>query len=169
MSFKESALKRRIPPSVPLTLELQDHTGAKSSKSFMLCFDFNAIATVEEMTGLGMLNGEIWELFGRDEEEKKGDVKQSKKHVRPKGSGAKALGVMFWAGVLAHHPEYDSEEGLAVIRSYMDAGNAVQIAGALQRAFVASLPKAQQEAIAAVPEDGAPLAIPATKKAISAG
>ena len=60
-----------------------------------------------------------------------------------------ALSVMFWAAVLAYHPEYAGPDGLTVIHSYMDARNAPAITQAVMDAFIASLPPAQQEAIRA--------------------
>jgi hypothetical protein len=130
----ETALKRRIAPSVPLTLELDDDNGSKMVRNFRLSFDANAAAEVEERTGFNMLRGEIWEKLS-----------------------FKGLSVMFWASVLANHPEYDTEDqhgnrtddGLRVIRSYMGIGNTAQISEVVEKAFLASLPKHKREAIEA--------------------
>lgn len=130
----DSALKRRIAPSVPLKLELDDDSGAKFVKNFRLSFDANAAAEVEERTGFNMLRGEIWEKLS-----------------------FKGLSIMLWAAVLANHQEYDTEdaignrtdEGLRVIRSYMGIGNTAQISSAVENAFLASLPKDKREAIEA--------------------
>ena len=114
----QTALKMRIAPSVPLKLTLKDHDGSKYAKNFLLCFDANAAAEVEERTGFNMLRGEIWEKLS-----------------------FRALSIMFWACVLANHDEYASDDGLRVIRSYMDIGNTAQISEAVEQSFLASLPE----------------------------
>lgn len=139
MSERKAALKRRIVPSVPLVLDLTDDSGAASQIQLRLCFDFNAIALFEERTGIGLLNGEVWQLLHPDA-----------RLPIVKGSIAKALSVMLWAASLAHHPEYDSEDGLVAISSYMDAGNSAAISETLTEAFIASLPKKRQEELRAV-------------------
>jgi hypothetical protein len=127
------ALKRRIAPSVPLTLTLQSDGGESFTLEFRLTFDFNAAAIVEEKTGLNLLTAEVW----------------------TSGLSSRSLSVMFWAAVLAQHPEYDtvddagepSEEGLEVIRSYMEVGNTDFIHEALWNAYFMSLPKEKREAL----------------------
>ncbi len=119
------ALKKRIAPSVLLKLDLNDDLGSKFTRTFRLSFDANAAAEIEERTGLSMLSGEAWQ--------------------KP---SFKVMSIMFWAAVLANHPEYDTEdekgnrsdEGLRVIRSYMDVGNALEISDALEKAYMLSLP-----------------------------
>ena len=125
------ALKMRIAPSVPLRLELQSHDGSREVKNFLLCFDANAAAEIEERTEFNMLRGEIWQ-------------KLSLKNLR----------VMLWACLLANHPEYDTEEsghrtddGLKVVGSYIGLGNTPEITEAVEKAFIASLPKEKREAI----------------------
>lgn len=118
------ALRPRIAPSVPLTLTLEDEISGSFTRKFRLSFDAEAIARVESLTGVSFLNGDIWR-------------QPSVPH----------LGVLFWAAVLANHPEYDSCEGLAVIVSYMDAGNMPEITLALFEAFIVMLPTEKQEII----------------------
>lgn len=142
MDNGQSALRRRIAPSVPLKLDLEDDIGSKFTKNFRLSFDANAAAEVEERTGFNMLRGEIWTKLS-----------------------FKALSIMFWAAVLANHPEYDTEdaagnrtdEGLRVIRSYMSIANTPQISEAVEGAFLASLPKDKRDVIEA--QRKAPLAV----------
>jgi len=124
-----SALRRRIAPAVSLTLELEDDSGGHLTRTFRLSFDFNAIALVEERTGLTLLAGDIW-----------------------KNLSAKVLSIMLWASVLAQHAEYDSEEGLHVIRSFMDAGNADLIAERLFDAYIAGLPADKRKQLVAAKE-----------------
>jgi hypothetical protein len=127
-----TALRKRIAPSVPLTLTLDTDGGGKVTKSFRLCLDFNAISEIEERTGISLLRGDIW------------------KHIT-----ANVLRVMLWASVLAHNPEFDTfddegkrtEDGLEAIGSYMDAGNTAQIAEGLWQAYLASLPEEKRKAL----------------------
>jgi hypothetical protein len=121
-----NGLRRRIAPSVALSLELVDDNGDKFTRNFRLSFDLNAMTLVQEETGLSMLNGEIWNLINE-----------------------KTLSVMFYAAILAQQPEYASKDGLAVIRSYMDASNAEKITEALNEAFLLQLPKERQDKIRA--------------------
>jgi hypothetical protein len=119
-------LRRRIAPSVPLTLELADDSGEKFTRSFLLAFDFNAMTSVLEQTGYSMLTGEIWN------------------HVNEK-----TLSIMFHAAVLLRHPEYASDNGLEVIRSYMDTMNTEAITNALNDAFLLQLPPARRKKVEA--------------------
>ncbi len=54
---------------------------------------------------------------------------------------------LLWAALLAQHPEYDQSDGLAVVRSYLDAGNVDAVTEKLLDAYIASLPKDKQEAM----------------------
>lgn len=123
---KASALRKRVAPGVPLTLHLKETDGSSFTRSLILTFDFNAVAEVEELTGLSLLDGQVW-----------------------RKPSAKVLRAMLWAAALAHHPEYaeDKDMGLDVIGSYLDASNAVEITSKLFEAFVLSLPEEQRKAI----------------------
>ena len=115
--FKPGALRRRIAPSFPITLQLPEEDGSIVPQTFRLAFDFNAFARIEEVTGYSVLNGDVW------------------KHL----SSDKVLSVMFWAALLAHQPEYDSPTGLTTVRYLMDPGNADQIVEALIDAYILPL------------------------------
>ena len=117
-------LRRRIAPATALTLDLQSESGESVRFDLKLVFDFNAIALVEETLHVNLLMGDV---IG-------------------KMSGS-ALSVFFWASLLACQPEYAGLEGLAVVRSYMDLGNASLIGSAVLDAFLKSLPLEQQEAL----------------------
>jgi hypothetical protein len=127
----DTALRRRIAPSTPLTLELEDDIGGKITKTFRLCFDFNAAAEIKERTDLSLLNGSIWQ------------------HI----DNPTVFSVMFYAAILANHPEYrtvddegaPTDEGLEVIRSYMQESNADVITEALWKAYLAYLPKEKRD------------------------
>lgn len=118
---KEMALRRRIVPSVPLTLNLDDDSGSKLTRVLRLSFDFNAIARIEDMTGISVLRGEIWAKIN-----------------------ARNLGIILWAASLAHHPDYDSGEGLVVVQSFIDAGNFEEVILAILDAYIVSLPDSQK-------------------------
>jgi hypothetical protein len=117
-----NALRRRIAPSAPLTLELADDNGDKFIRTFRLSFDFNAMVLVQELTGFSMLNGEIWNELNE-----------------------KTLSAMFYAAALAQQPQYGEAGGLEVIRSYMDTTNTEPITNALNEAFLLQLPKERRE------------------------
>lgn len=154
----KTAMRRRIAPSHQITLDLVDDDGSKFSRSFRLSFDMNVIVLIEEKTGLGLANGEIWDYLG---EKMSRDPKKAKREYNAQPSIAVVVSTMLWAAVLPHHgDEYGTDEGLAVIRSYMDISNFSQIAIELEKAFVATIPKDRLEALKkAAPDGGAiPLA-----------
>ncbi len=114
---KLEALKRRIAPSVPLTLKIENDGGSTFERTFRLSFDFNAFAVIQDKTGVNMAGENVWA------------------ELNPV-----TLSVMFWASLHALQPEFASDEGLCVVRSYMDVGNQDQIAEALFDAHAACLP-----------------------------
>jgi len=136
-------LQRRVAPAVPLALEFED-AGQARRLDLRLVFDFNAVALVEETLHVNLLKGDVVD------------------HL----SGT-ALSVMLWASLQAYQPEYEGAEGLAVLRSYMEIGNAPAVSLAVVNAVVRSLPQEQQDAIrSGVPQNGRPTApAPATAEA----
>lgn len=135
MPEKKTALRKRIVPSVPLVLELEDADGAKFIRSFSLSFGMRAIAEIEERTGLSVLRGEIWKKLN-----------------------AKTIAVMFWAAALESHPEFDTgdDTGLQAIFSYLDVANIGMVGDKLWESFFASLPaRRQEEILANAKRDGA--------------
>lgn len=117
-------LRRRIMPYTSLTLNLEDANGDKFVRNFKLSWDFNAQALVEFRTKMSMLDGSIWTT-----------------------NSPTVLSAMLQAAVLMHQPEYGGEVGLEVLRSYLDAGNIVEVSTALNEAFIASLPVEKQKKI----------------------
>ena len=113
-----TTLKKRIAPSVPVSLELSDGEGTNVSLGLRLSYDFNAVTRIEEKTGLNLLNLASWNNLN-----------------------ATALGVMFWAGLIARQPEYAGDEGLEVARSYIDLGNQAYIQEQIVNAWTACIPK----------------------------
>ena len=121
---KKSALRRRVTPSVPLLLNVEDADGSKFSVSLKLSYDFNAMALVEEVTGLSMLTGSIFER-----------------------ASVSLLSAMVWAGALAEQPEYEGRQGLEAIRSYMSMASVPEIQKAVNEGFLSALPKEQADRI----------------------
>jgi hypothetical protein len=114
-------LKRRVAPSVALELELAQADEPPLRLTFRLAFDFNAIAAAEEVTGRNMLKGDIWtDLTGA------------------------TVGVLFWASLLAHQPEFAEPGGLEVARSYLDMGNILDVGHAVEDAFLLSRPESDR-------------------------
>jgi hypothetical protein len=117
----DKPLRARLAPFVPLRLTLAEPGGAGLDLELRLAFNFNVLAAVEEASGLGVLSGQIWQQLS-----------------------ARTMSILFWASLLPHQPEYEGPQGLAIVRSYMDAGNAAQITRAVTDAFILSLPAEQQ-------------------------
>lgn len=120
------ALRRRIAPAVPLSLEMVNDDGTKFGVSLKLSFDFNATSALEEKTGLPLVLS-IWENI----------------------NSPKIFSAMVWSACLTHQPDYDSEEGLEVIRSYMDGSNVVLVRDALWKAYLLYLPPEVREELPA--------------------
>jgi hypothetical protein len=131
MPQKVTPIKRRVAPSVPLKLDLEDDSGAKFSKEFRLSFDFNAAALIQEKTSLKLTEFSSWRHIDEP-------IFQS---------------VMFWAAVLAQSPEYEGDEGLSVLRSYMDEKNSEAIVEALWQAYLLYLPKEKREFVVKLKAD----------------
>jgi hypothetical protein len=123
MAGKVTPLRRRITPSVPLNLKISDSSG-EFEVALRLQFDFNVIARIEQETGLNLLNDNVFK-------------KQS----------ATVLSVMLWATALPNNPEYDCEDGLETMRSYLDSENIGQVSNALSDAYLLYLPKAEADRI----------------------
>jgi hypothetical protein len=120
------ALQRRLPPSHPLRLELATDGGFVDIREFKLCLDLNAAALIKEKTDVSLLNFvEAWTKIG----------------------DPRLLRVMFWAAVLAHHPEYNDPEGLETIGSLVDETVSEQVAEALWQTYLKSLSKSKREAV----------------------
>ena len=124
-----AALQRRIAPAVSLTLDYAEQNGARTKKQLKLAFDFNAAAHIQELTrhddfdGYKLTNTTIWTHIGEPV----------------------LLRAMFWAALLAHHPEYDNADGLKIVGSYMDESNQGAIVEALEEAYLLYVPKEKRE------------------------
>lgn len=135
---KPMQLRKRIAKTYPLKLELDDDSGDQLIRSFNLSLDFNAACLVQARIGKSLLDGDTWE------------------NTEPI-----TISTIFYAAVLAKHPEYrtvddageDTDEGLEVIRSFIDAGNAGKIHDACWMAFVGTLSPERQAFIKARREE----------------
>lgn len=107
---------------MPVKLELEDADGTKFTRNFRVSFDFNVLARIEEHTKLKMLGMGVWGQLS-----------------------ASVVSVMFWAAIIPNEPDYDSELGLEVIRSYIGLDNVDVITEALWDAYLLNLPKAKAE------------------------
>jgi len=121
---KTEALRRRIVPAVVLQLDLADDSGEQFSRTFRLSFDFNTFALIQEKTGFDMTGLRAWS------------------NLNPA-----TLSIMFWAAVIGNSPEYKGEEGLGVLRSYMDISNEDLIGEKLFEAYAAVLSEKPRKAL----------------------
>jgi hypothetical protein len=120
MREKKQSLKRRIRPSVPLTLEID---GEKHT--FNLAFDMIALGRIEEKTGLNL----AWNVFT----------------LWIEMSALRVLATSFWAAALLNHPEYDSDEGFFTLRSLLGPEHEDAVGDALWKAYMLYLPKDERE------------------------
>jgi len=121
---KTTALRKRLTPSVPFTIEFTDTKGTYR-QPVQLAFDFNALAAVEEATGVNLLNNYLY-IYKMD---------------------AINVSLFFWAALLAYQPEYADKDGLEKVRSFLDFGNWEPAAIAVIEAFKLSLSPAQRQVI----------------------
>ena len=125
MAGKITALRRRIAPSVPLSLKIVDADGSTFDVNLNLRFDFNVLARIEEKTGLKTLSGMyMWANLS-----------------------ASILSVMLWSAAIPSNPEYDSPEGLETMRSYLDKETADKATNALLEAYLLFLPKKEADIV----------------------
>jgi hypothetical protein len=118
-----SALKRRVAPAASLTLDYVDHSGARTKKQLLLSFDFNSAARVQELTDYRLTDLSIWT------------------HI----TEPILLRAMLYCSLLAHQPEFATEDGLEIVGSWMDESNQAAIVTALEEAYLLWLPKEKRE------------------------
>ena len=122
--MSQSPLRRRITPSVPFHLKVEDADGGSFTLSFKVSYDFNAMALVEEVTGMSMITGDVFD--------------------NPSCSNISAL---LWAGIQENHPDYAGQKGLQAIRSCLNIATATEALKAINEAFLLALPKEQADLI----------------------
>lgn len=131
---EKTPLRRRITPSVPFTLHVEDSDGSSFDQTFQLAFDLNAMAAFEEVTEINMLRN-INKVLD--------------------SPSVSTLTALFWAALHVNHPEYAGHEGLSVVRSNITLGNAKAALKACVEAFLSQLPSEQVEKIRAAQKAGA--------------
>jgi hypothetical protein len=136
-------LRKRITPSVPFLLKVNDANGDKFEISFQIAYDFNALCLLEAKLGINVLRE-----FGRLLDE----------------PSASTIATIFWAGVQKNHPDYAGDEGLDAIGSNLTLESAKEAFVACIEALVSQLPEEQAARIRAaragkaVPASADPLA-----------
>lgn len=133
----KSALRRRITPSVPFTLHVEDANGDKFSISFRLSYDFKALTLVEELTGKSMLT-EVADVFNEN-------------------PTVKNVSILLWAAVRENHPEWADEDGFDAIRANLTLATAKEALAACTEAFVKQLPAEQVARMKGEAPDAPPL------------
>lgn len=131
---EQSTLRRRITPSVPFTLRVEDADGAEFSTSFRVAFDLNAFCLFEEETGINILR-DLGVVFDRP--------------------SVRLLTALLWAGLQLNHIEYAGAEGLATIRANVSLANLAEVKRVCTEAFLAQLPKDQAAKLRAAAEAAA--------------
>jgi hypothetical protein len=134
-----TALKRQILPAVPVTLELQDDDGKPYKLTFQVSYDYNAATALQQKTV-------TQPAFDVDKDGKRERVdpfpmgmKLTEASVWAHSNEPLFFSTLFWAGIITRHPEYDCDEGLEVIRSYMSENNSEIIIGACWDAYLLGL------------------------------
>lgn len=152
MPQRDSALRRRVAPSVPLKISFTDGEG-QFVKTYRLAFNLNVLAEISEKTGLAALSMDLWSKLD-----------------------ANLILVMLWAALLPEQPAFDTrdkaghrtDEGLKVVGSWFVAENQERAVEALWDAYLLYLPADQAADLRARrtkledPEPGGddPLALP---------
>jgi len=131
---EKSALRRRICPSVPFTLHVEDADGSSFDQSFRLAYDLNSMAAFDEITGKNLF---------RD----LGTILDD-----PSIANVSAL---LWAALLLNNPEYAGRAGLEVVRANLSLTQLKPALEACCEAFVSQLPKETADALRKQRAEGA--------------
>ena len=123
----KSALRRRITPSVPFTLRVEDGKDI-FEQSFRLSFDLNAFVLFEDTVGVNLLQN-LSSIFD--------------------SPSVTTLTALFWVAIQENHPEYAGEDGLQILRSNVTLSNLGDVRLACSQAFLAQLPAEQAAKIKA--------------------
>jgi hypothetical protein len=136
-------IRRRITPSIPFTMRVENADKSSFELDLRLSFDFNALALVEQKTGINMLTMEVFD-----------------------SPSVTTMSALLWAAIQENHPEYEGDEGLSTVRSWLTLANTAEVFKALTDAFLATLPKEKADAVREnmkkAEEGNAPLAESAT-------
>jgi hypothetical protein len=121
-----TALQKRKVPALEFTLKVP----GEGEFSFDLTYDFNAAAALQEKTvckrypaGINLMELGAW------------------RHI----AEPIFLGALFWAGIIGRHPEYNNDEGLEIIRSYMSEHNSDAVMTACWDAYLLNVPPKKRD------------------------
>jgi hypothetical protein len=121
--MQDSALKRRLTPFVPLTLDVENGDGTSFNVDLKLAFNMNVLASVREKCGQNLLS----DVFSWIDD-------------------PKAVITVLWGATLPYQPEYNSPDGLEAIGEYMSLDNRVATIEALLQAYAYFVRKDKREA-----------------------
>jgi len=127
------SIRERVSPSVPFTLDVEDHTG-KFSYSLRLAYNFRTLGLIEKHTGKSMLT-EANEVF--------------------QNPTCDNVSILFWAALQINHPEWRGEEGLSAVQNNLTLLTAKAVRNACEEAFVKQLPEEKIKQLAADKSDSA--------------
>lgn len=120
MSTEITPLRRRITPSVPFTLRVEDVDGGTFESSFRVAYDLNAFSLFEETTGINVLQN-LGIVFDKP--------------------SISLITVLLWVGIRLYHPEYRGLDGLETLRANITMDTLSEVKTACTEAFLLSLPK----------------------------
>lgn len=119
----DSAIKRRLTPFVPLTLEVENGDGTTFAVDLKLAFNMNTLAAIEERSKLNLL-ADVFSWM----------------------DNPKSVIAVLWGATLVYHPQFDSDEGYAAIGEYMSLENRVDTIEALLKAYAYFVRKDKRQA-----------------------
>lgn len=134
MSETTSPLRRRLTPSVPFTLRVEDSDGSVFESSLRVAFDLNAFALYEDVTGINVLR-DLGVVFD--------------------APNVTILTALLWVGLRLYHPEYHGIQGLETLRANITLANVKDVKAACTTAFLAQLPKEQADKLRKQAEEAA--------------
>lgn len=133
-------LRRRILPTVPLVLEMEDASGEKFTEEFKLAFDLNVADEILEVTGLDLMTNQVWPALN-----------------------GRVLSVMLLAACRENTPKWNtrdkadpkkpSYDGLPVLRTYLNQENCSKALDALWDAYLLFLAPKERERLNLLRED----------------
>lgn len=118
----DSALKRRMMPSVPLSLQVENGDGSSFTVDLKLAFNMNVLASVQEKCGQNLLS----DVFSWMDD-------------------PKAVIAVLWGAALPYQPEFNSDEGFEAVGEYMTLENRNDTIEALLKAYAFFVRKDKRE------------------------